>query len=173
MDVMAGQKRVDHLGLLDSRGPGWLSWPLGYVISAGVMACAGYAAATYLHSGIASGMILPAALVIGGFFGLTLILGTLLCPAKERSFSTLLATQMSVGHALLLVAFVAASFWPVASPYGLMIMQALPIPPQWIPENASLAIQIGPAYIVALTVFSVFAPVSLILFRYVSLSKRT
>lgn len=149
------------------RGPAWLIAPLGVLAASGV----GGAVIAFVGALAFSLPLVP--LFAGGVGVLAVVLasGLLLVDRAERSTPALLSVVLSVGHAAMFVAFLAAAVTP----------SAVALSGQWT-QAVGLAIELGPTpspflvvgqiYIAAFTVYSVIAPLSLILFRYGFLTKR-
>ncbi|MEM9234778.1 MAG: hypothetical protein AAGA69_11160 [Pseudomonadota bacterium] len=157
---------VGRIVPLQSRGPAWLSFSLGTLVSSA--ASAGIPAALLFFVG--QGLSMVAVAAAGGFLLFCLLVSLLVCAPDRRTGSALFAGFFGVGHTLLLGFLLAALFVPggqalVASTLAqIPLLSALPV--------ASGAMgAAAPLYLLAFVTFSALAPIALLIFRYLALSR--
>ena len=153
---------------LRSRGPGWLAVPAG-LVAAGAFGGAVLGAVALLLK-----IALPPPVLFGaaGFFGAALGLAALLSPRRQYTAAQLFSTFMGVGHCLLMASFAYAMLTPQGLVWASTAHAMLPTLP-FMHANGDPLMVVGPVYITVFTLFSVFAPFSLIIFRYISLTSRS
>lgn len=148
------------------RQPGWLSAGAGAMTAA--MAGGAGVAVPMLVAGLALTPLLPVA--SAGLVLVAQVGGLALTRRSDLSFASWVSTAMSLGHAILFAGLILAAFQPD------LVKQALaPVVGMHIftlfGEDSSFILTFGPAYLAAMLAFSVFAPLSLIIFRYVAFRK--
>jgi hypothetical protein len=151
--------------LLAGRGPTWITMPMG--LTAGAAAGGAVVGGVLLALGLPLAPVVPIGLA--GLFGIAILGSVMFCPKADWSLSRLLATGLSVGHAILFALLLASWALPVPAVVDRLLDPLTTAIPQLASFSGMAAI--GTLYIAVFTVFSLFAPVSLIVFRYLSLTK--
>lgn len=151
---------------LISRGPAWLSFPLGTAIaSSAVVGVPAALMALFGH-------FLPAVvlLVAGGYLFVSLNAALLLCTRPHRTGSNLIASLFAVGHTALFILLAVAQFLPSAQAYALRMAEHIPLLPLGPIADAGVGAA-APLYLLAFLVYSVLAPAALLVFRYLALRR--
>ncbi|WOI52806.1 hypothetical protein [Parvularcula sp. LCG005] len=154
--------------LLQLRGPGWLTVPAG--MAAGGASASGVLGSLVLYLG----HVPPANALVGAAVFVAVVLGLALAvvPRADTAMSSLFAMLYSVGHSVILLTFASMLWWPAAESVALSFAGMLP----WSALTADLpssVMRLAPLYVFVLIVYSAFAPVSLIIFRYIALTRRS
>lgn len=148
------------------RQPGWLAAGAG--ATSGAMVAGAAIAAPALAIGVAFSPLLPVG--AAGFFLVTHVAGLALAGKEKVSSTSWMAGAMSLGHALLLVAFIFAAFQP-----GVMRGALSPVVGERIftlfGTEGNFIFTFGPIFLSSMLAFSILAPVSLMIFRYIAFRK--
>lgn len=168
-DLRFGQHYESPVGQmipLESRGPAWLSFSLGAIVSSA--ATAGIPAAALFFMGQSLSSIAVAG--SGGFLLFCLAIALMLCGQDRRTGSNLLASAFGVGHTLLLGTLLAAMFVPGGKELAASVLSQVPVLSA-LPLAVGPMGAVAPLYLLAFVSFSVMVPLALIMFRYLALNR--
>lgn len=149
------------------RFPRWLA--VGAGATGGAMAGGASLGGVALLAGIGLSPVGIAA--ISGFFLSTQLVGLGLSRREGFATGPLIASALSVGHTVLLVAFGLAALLPeraislLTPMVGARVFSLVP------GSEGSVLLTFGPLFLGAMAAYSVLAPVSLIIFRYIAFRK--
>lgn len=164
--MIQGREQFSAIGTLSVREPGWVSVAIGAVtgglIGGGALGGLALLAGLAIAPGVIAG--------IAGFFALVLLMGFGLSAGSPVSTPHLMSVVISLGHAILFGAFGFAVLMPeMAAPVVASVAQ-LPFL-SGLSEGGSQLLTVGPIFLLSLVAYSVLAPVSLMIFRYISFRK--
>lgn len=168
-DLRVGSQYDHPMGLfapLEARGPAWLSFSLGPVIASA--ASAGLPAAILPLLGQSLSVIAVAS--TGGFLFICLSLALMICTSEHRTGSNLFACLFGIGHTFLIGLLAAAYFIPGGREISASLLNEVPFIAE-LPIATGMIGAVAPLFLLAFVTYSVLAPVSFLLLRYLALSR--
>ncbi|MGV6819007.1 MAG: hypothetical protein ACWA5T_00750 [Parvularcula sp.] len=149
------------------RNPRWLA--VGAGATGGAMAGGASLGGVALLAGIGLSPVAIAAL--SGFFLSTQLAGLGLSRGKSFATGPMIASALSVGHTFLLVAFGLAALMPDLALALLVPTVGAGVFSLFPGSEGSVLLTFGPLFLGTMAGYSVLAPVSLIIFRYIAFRK--
>lgn len=108
---------------------------------------------------------------VAGFFFATQIVGLALSQGYKRSTGSLASVVMSLGHSVLLAGFAWAFFRPVEAQAAMEPYVGTGIFSLFEGGEGDKLLTFGPLFLISMVSYSILAPVSLIIFRYIAFRK--